>query len=80
MDATAPSPRSQTQDTSTLLVCAFNDPVDYSPHYDGFPSNPKEDFGHWVGVATNVGKALTFKLLTTNQKVIFRAVMPHASS
>jgi hypothetical protein len=68
----------QTQDTSTLLVCAFYEPVYYNPHYDGFPSNPNEELAHWVGVATNFGDALTFKLLTSNQKVIFRSVIRSA--
>jgi hypothetical protein len=68
----------QTQDTSTLLACAFYEPVYYNPHYDGFPSNPNEELGHWVGVATNAGDALTFKLLTSNQKVIIRSVIRSA--
>jgi hypothetical protein len=55
-----------------LLVCAFYEPVYYNPHYDGFPSNL---LGQWVGVATNVGDVLTFKLLTSNQKIIFRSVI-----
>jgi hypothetical protein len=65
----------QTQDTSTLMVCAIYEPVYYNPHYNGFPSNPNEELGHWVGVATNVGDTLTFKLLTSNQMVIFRFII-----
>jgi hypothetical protein len=64
-----------TQDTSTLLVCAFYEPVYYNPHYDGFSSDSNEELGHWVGVAANVGDALTPKLLTSNQKVICRSVI-----
>jgi hypothetical protein len=60
------------------LVCAFYEPVYYNPHYDGFPSNPNEELGHWVGVASNVGDASTFKLLASNQKVIFRSVIRSA--
>jgi hypothetical protein len=60
------------------LVCAFYDPVYYNPHYDSFPPNSNEELGHWVGVATIVGDALTVKLLTSNQKVIFMSVIRSA--
>jgi hypothetical protein len=59
----------------TIRSCAFYEPVYYNPHFDGFPSNPNEELGQWAGVETNVGDALTFKLLTSNQKVIFRSVI-----
>jgi hypothetical protein len=65
----------QTQDTSTLLVCAFYEPVYYNPHNDGFPSNSNEELGRWVGVANNVGDALTFKLLTPSKQIIFGSVI-----
>jgi hypothetical protein len=55
----------QTPDTSILLVCAFNEPVYYITYYDGFPPNSNKTLGRWVGVATNVGDALIFKLLPT---------------
>jgi hypothetical protein len=35
--------KGQAQDTSTLLVCSFYEPVYFSPHYDGFPSNQASD-------------------------------------
>ena len=62
----------QTQDTSALFVCSFYEPVYYNPHYDGFPSSITEQLGRWAGVATHVGDALTFKILTTSNKVIYR--------
>ena len=65
----------QTQDTSALFVCSFYEPVYYDPHYDGFPSASNEELGHWVGVATHVGDALTFKILTPSNKVIYRSVI-----
>ena len=68
----------QTQDTSALFVCSFYEPVYYNPHYDGFPSAPNEELGHWVGIATNVGDALTFKVLSASNKVIYRSVLRSA--
>ena len=68
----------QTQDTSALFVCSFYEPVYYDPHYDGFPSANNEELGRWVGVATHVGDALTFKILTPSNKVIYRSVIRSA--
>jgi Reverse transcriptase (RNA-dependent DNA polymerase) len=68
----------QTQDTSALFICSFYEPVYYDPHYDGFPSAKNEELGHWVGIATHVGDALTFKILTPNNKVIYRSVIRSA--
>ena len=68
----------QTQDTSALFVCSFYEPVYYDPHYDGFPSQSNEELGHWVGVADHVGDALTFKILTPSNKVIYRSVIRSA--
>ena len=68
----------QTQDISALLVCAFWEPVYYDPHSDGFPSNRNEELGHWVGIATHVGDTLTFKILSPQQKVIYRSIIRSA--
>jgi hypothetical protein len=68
----------QTQGTSTLLVCAFYEPVYFKPHYDGLLSNYNQALGRWVGVATNVGDALTFNLYTPCNQVIFRSVIQSA--
>jgi hypothetical protein len=65
----------QMQDISALLVCAFWEPVCFNPHSDGFTSHRNEELGHWVGVATHVGDALTFKILSPQQKVIYRLII-----
>ena len=36
---------------------------------------PKEVLGHFVGIAINVGDALTFKVLTNNDQVLCRSVV-----
>jgi hypothetical protein len=61
-----------------LLVCAIWEPVYYNPHSDGFPYHRNEELGHWVGVATHVGDALTFKILSPQQKVIYRSIIRSA--
>ena len=68
----------QTPDTSALLVCAFYEPVYYNPHVKGFPSKSNEELGHWVGIADHVGDALTFKLLSSSDKIIYRSVFKSA--
>jgi hypothetical protein len=68
----------QTHDTSTLFVCSFYKPVYYDPHYDGFPSSSNEELGHWVGIATHIGDALTFKILSPKKKVIYRFIIRSA--
>jgi hypothetical protein len=62
----------QMRDIYALLVCAFWEAVYFNPHSDGFPSHHNEDLGHWAGVATHVGDALTCKILSPQQKVIYR--------
>ena len=68
----------QTPDTSALLVCAFYEPVYYNPHVKGFPHKSNEELGHWVGIADHVGDALTFKILSSEHKVIYRSVFKSA--
>ena len=68
----------QTQDTSALFVCSFYEPIYYNPHTGGFPSSSNEEMGHWVGVATHVGDALTFKVLTPAKKLIYRSAIRSA--
>jgi hypothetical protein len=65
----------QTQDISALLVCEFLETVYYNPHSHGFPSHSNEELGHWVGVATHVVDALTFKILSPQHKVIYRSII-----
>ena len=45
-----------------------------------FPSGTRELRGHFVGIAENVGHALTFKILTDDtSKVIYRSNVRPAS-
>jgi hypothetical protein len=67
-----------TQDTSALFVCSFYEPAYYDTHYDGFTSASNEERGHWVGPAAHVGDALTFKILTPKNEVIYRSVIRSA--
>lgn len=68
-------PPLQAQEPSTPLVGAFYEPVYYNSHYDGFLSNSNKVLGRWVGAATNVGDAVTFKLHTPCNQVVFRSVI-----
>jgi hypothetical protein len=68
----------QTRDISALFVCEFWEPVYYNPHSDGFPSHRNEELGHLVGAATHVGDALTFKILSPQQKVIYCLIIRSA--
>jgi hypothetical protein len=63
------------QDISAFLEYRFYEPVLYLDTDESFPSS-KEKPGWWVGVANNVGDALTFKILTEDtHKVIHRSVV-----
>jgi hypothetical protein len=63
------------QDISAFLEYRFYEPVLYLDSDETFPSS-KEKPGWWVGVANNVGDAMTFKILTEDShKVIHRSVL-----
>ncbi|HEY9706866.1 MAG TPA: reverse transcriptase domain-containing protein, partial [Oculatellaceae cyanobacterium] len=64
-----------TTDISVLLQFYFYQPVLYLD--TNLPSYPhsKERLGHWVGIAHNVGDALTYKILTKDMTVIARSTM-----
>ncbi|MEM7375684.1 MAG: hypothetical protein AAF587_44235, partial [Bacteroidota bacterium] len=49
-----------TRDISSLLAFRFYEPV-YYLDYESFPST-SEKLGHWIGVARNVGDALTYEI------------------
>jgi hypothetical protein len=68
----------QTPDISKFLHFSFYEPVYYHPYNDIFPSSSNEDQGWWVGVATHVGDALTYKILTKSNKVIYRSAIRSA--
>lgn len=67
------------QDISAFLEYRFYEPILYLDSDSSFPST-KEHVGWWVGVASNVGDALTYKVLTDDtRKVIHRSVLRPAT-
>ena len=63
-----------TPDISTLLRFSFWDPIYYKLDDSDFPSGSTEGRGCWVGIAENVGHAMTYKILTDDtKKVIYRS-------
>lgn len=67
------------QDISAFLEYRFYEPVFYLNSDVSFPSS-KEKAGWWVGVASNVGDSLTYKILTDDtHKIIHRSVLRPAT-
>ena len=67
------------QDISAFLEYRFYEKIFYLDSDESFPSS-KEKPGWWVGVAHNVGDALTFKILTEDsQQVVHRSVIRPAT-
>ena len=63
-----------TNDISPLLRFYFYEPVYYKLDDADFPSDSREKRGYFVGIAENVGHAMTFKILTDDtNKVIYRS-------
>lgn len=63
-----------TPDISPLLRFYFWQPVLYMVDDSHFPSESREERGHFVGIAENVGHSMTFKILSDKtQKVICRS-------
>ena len=69
-----------TVDISAYLTFYFNQPVLYAAD-NKWPSETPEKSGRWMGVAHNVGDALTYRILTDDtMKIIYRsAVRPRDS-
>jgi hypothetical protein len=66
-------------DVSALLHFRWWEPVYYLDDDGQFPSDSKEKSGCWVGVAENIGDALTWLILTDDTKrVIPRSVVRSA--
>ncbi|MGL4933427.1 MAG: hypothetical protein ACRC4P_08975, partial [Aeromonas sp.] len=64
-----------TPDISAFLAFHFYQPVLYAKD-NSWPSETQEASGRWVGIANNVGDALTYKILTDDtQKIIFRSAV-----
>ena len=45
-----------------------------------FPYESTECLGHYVGVADNVGHAMTFKILSSESKIIYRSKIRSAEN
>jgi hypothetical protein len=70
----------ETPNISALLHYQFYEKIYYLDPGETFPKS-KEKPGYWVGVATNVGDALTYKILTDDtEQVIHRSVIRTAES
>jgi hypothetical protein len=70
----------ETPDISALLHYQFYVKIYYLDPGETFPKS-KEKPGYWVGVATNVGDALTYKILTDDtEQVIHRSIIRTAES
>ena len=66
-----------TPDISALLQFAFYEPVYYYDTDQPFP-NSRELFGRFLGLAHNVGDALTYYVLTLSKTVIARRMLRSA--
>jgi hypothetical protein len=67
-----------TPDITTFLQFEFWEPVYYSKYDARFPQDSTELLGRFVGISENVGNAMTFKVLSNEEKVINRAVVRSA--
>ena len=73
-------------DISAILCFTFYEPVFYSTTeslsptgHPNWPSATKEELGFFVGIADNVGDALTFKVLTKDtHKILYRSAVRSA--
>ena len=63
-----------TIDVSPLLRFYWYQPVLYAVEDAAFPSESKEAFGHFVGIAPHTGHAMTYKVLSADtNKVLWRS-------
>ena len=70
---------SQKADVSALMQFRWFAPVLYHTHDASFPSQSPEKLGRWVGVATNIGDALTYLILDdASQCVVLRSLVRSA--
>lgn len=56
-----------TPDIGVLLRFHYDEKVYFSVNDPSFPSDLSEDIGYFVGIAENVGKNLTYKILMIDQ-------------
>jgi len=67
-----------TVDISPLLRFHFWEQVYYKVDDSDFPSESCEALGHMVGIAENVGHAMTYKVITVDtQKIIYHFYILH---
>ena len=66
-------------DISSIMIYQFWEKVYYKDINADFPSDSSEKLGRFVGVADNVGHALTYKVLSTEEKIIFRSRLRSAT-
>jgi hypothetical protein len=65
----------QTPAISKFMHFSFCEPVHYNAHSNHFTSDSNEEKGWWFGIALHVGDALTYKILTKHNKVIYRSAI-----
>ena len=69
-----------TMDVSILTRFFFWEKVYYRANENAFPSASKEELGHMVGFAENVGHSMTYLVLTESNKVVPRSELRSAES
>ena len=62
--------RGSTPDISLILRFCWYQPFHYKVDDSDFPSGTREGRGHFIGIAENVGHAMTFKILIDDTKKI----------
>jgi hypothetical protein len=67
-----------TPDITVFLQFQFWEPVYYAKYDAKFPADSTEALRMFVGIAENVGNAMTFKILTADGKIIHRSVVRSA--
>ena len=71
----------QVPDISALLAFRWYEPVYYHHPVKSFPSTSDERLGYWVGIAPNVGDALTYLILDAETRhVVPRSVVRSATT
>ena len=61
-----------TLDSKQISVNCYSLPF-YSAFDPGYPSESTKKVGHFVGFADSIGDTMTFKILTEDNKVIYRS-------
>jgi hypothetical protein len=73
--------KGSTQDISPLLQFYWWEPVYFKVDDAVFPSSSREECGHFVGISTNVGHAMTYKILCDKSlTVLYRSNLRSANN